>query len=55
MLTGRARRTKAAGGFGGTDAGAKSGPMCGRYIFKLSCDEIVARYRLTLPEELPET
>jgi putative SOS response-associated peptidase YedK len=28
--------------------------MCGRYTYKLSWSEIVALYRLTLPEEPPE-
>ena len=29
--------------------------MCGRYTFKLSWEEIVTLYRLTLPEEPPDS
>jgi hypothetical protein len=29
--------------------------MCGRYTYKLSCQEIVNLYRLTLPDQPPAT
>ena len=34
--------------------GATSAGMCGRYTYKLSWEEIVRLYRLTLPDEPPE-
>src|SRR5258708_991769 len=38
-----------------SDACLPSGPMCGRYTHKLSWKQIVELYRLTVPEEPPET